>query len=72
MIKIVVTNVDNFADMIRGIRTARGLSIRETSLKTGIDVSTISRWEHGKRKPTIDLFERYVSALDVELLLLEK
>ena len=43
----------NFADNLRDARVMRGYSQKALSEKTGINVSTISKYEMGKTVPTI-------------------
>lgn len=39
------------------LREARGLSAMDIATLAGVDISLISRWESGKREPTIEQFK---------------
>lgn len=59
-------------ESIRDLRTARGLSIRELANLTGLSSGSISRWESGKRIPSVENYHKLMSALDAELAVVEK
>lgn len=53
-------------DVLRLLRIANDLSIKQLSDKTGISVSYITEIEKGLRtKPTIDIIDKYSKALNV-------
>lgn len=53
-------------DVLRLLRVANDLSIKQLSEKTGISVSYITEIEKGLRtKPTIDILDKYSKALNV-------
>lgn len=60
----------NFGEMIKTQRLEKGLSIRKVSDLTGISASALSRWESGKRVPSIESFNRVMTALGAELLVI--
>ena len=43
-----------FKDILKELRTDRGLSHRSLSEAIGYSYSAISKWELGKQKPTLD------------------
>lgn len=62
----------NFGEMIKTQRLERGLSIRKVSDLTGISAAALSRWESGKRVPSIESFNKVMTALGAELLVIGK
>ena len=60
----------NFGEMIKTQRLERGLSIRKVSDLTGISAAALSRWESGKRVPSIESFNKVMTALGAELLVI--
>ncbi|GBQ01386.1 helix-turn-helix domain-containing protein [Streptomyces spongiicola] len=47
--------LDGIGPRLRGLRRERGLTLEALAATTGISVSTLSRVESGKRRPTLDL-----------------
>jgi len=47
--------LNGIAPRLRAIRQSRRLSLETVAAETGISVSTLSRLESGKRRPTLDL-----------------
>ncbi|MEU4219965.1 XRE family transcriptional regulator [Actinoplanes sp. NPDC026623] len=47
--------LDGIGARLRGIRRDRGLTLDDLATATGLSVSTLSRLESGKRRPTLDL-----------------
>lgn len=47
--------LDSVGPRLRALRRDRGLTLEELAEATGISVSTLSRVESGKRRPTLDL-----------------
>ena len=72
MKKIAYTGDYNFGEMIKAQRLERGLSIRKVSDLTGISSAALSRWESGKRVPSIESFNKVMTALGAELLVVGK
>ena len=62
----------NFGEMIKTQRLERGLSLRKVSDLTGISSAALSRWELGKRVPSIESFNKVMAALGAELLVIGK
>ena len=60
----------NFGEMIKTQRLEKGLSIRKVSDLTGISAAALSRWESGKRVPSIESFNKVMTALGAELLVI--
>jgi transcriptional regulator with XRE-family HTH domain len=52
---------------LRRVRTARGLTLTEVAAATGISKSTLSRLEHGQRRPTLELLLPLARAFRVPL-----
>jgi transcriptional regulator with XRE-family HTH domain len=48
----------------RFLREAAGLSLRELAAAIGVDVATLSRWEHGSSRPRTRAAMRWVEACD--------
>lgn len=72
MKRITYTGDYNFGEMIKTQRLERGLSIRKVSDLTGISSAALSRWESGKRVPSIESFNKVMTALGAELLVVGK
>ena len=72
MKKIAYTGDYNFGEMIKTQRLEKGLSIRKVSDLTGISAAALSRWESGKRVPSIESFNKVMTALGAELLVVGK
>ena len=72
MKRITYTGDYNFGEMIKTQRLERGLSIRKVSDLTGISSAALSRWESGKRVPSIESFNKVMTALGAELLVIGK
>lgn len=50
---------------LRELRTQRGMTLQEVGARAGIDVSTLSRLESGKRRLALDHLPRLARALSV-------
>lgn len=73
MIKsIEYTGDRSVGDSIKALRAERGLTIRELATRTGLSAAAISRWESGQRVPSVDSFNRVMTALDAELTVISK
>lgn len=70
MKKIAYSGDYNFGEMIKTQRLEKGLSIRKVSDLTGISSAALSRWESGKRVPSIESFNKVMTALGAELLVI--
>lgn len=70
MKKIAYTGDYNFGEMIKTQRLEKGFSIRKVSDLTGISAAALSRWESGKRVPSIESFNKVMTALGAELLVI--
>ena len=62
----------NFGEMIKTQRLERGLSLRKVADLTGISSAALSRWESGKRIPSVESFNKVMTALGAELLVVGK
>ena len=62
----------NFGEMIKTQRLERGLSLRKVADLTGISSAALSRWESGKRIPSVESFNKVMTALGAELLVIGK
>ncbi len=72
MKKLAYCGEYNFGEMIKTQRLERGLSVRGLSELTGVSSAAISRWESGKRIPSVESFNKVMAALDVELYVVQK
>jgi transcriptional regulator with XRE-family HTH domain len=59
--------VTAFAERLREIRSARGMTQRDLATKAEVTFSYISRLEAGGAAPGIDLLERLAQALGIEV-----
>ncbi|MBI4897467.1 MAG: helix-turn-helix transcriptional regulator [Actinobacteria bacterium] len=57
------------ADLIRGIRTAAGLSQAELARRAGLSRSVVNAYEHGTRQPGVDALARIAAAGGMRLAL---
>ena len=55
---------NHLGQYLRELRTRRGMTARQVSLKAGCTDATVSRIEQGKRKPSLHLLWRLVEALE--------
>jgi HTH-type transcriptional regulator/antitoxin HipB len=60
------------AQVLRGFRTARGLTQREAAARGGLLQKTISSLETAPEKSSIEILYRLLTALEVELVVREK
>ena len=70
--KVAYTGEYKFGELIRSQRVEKGLSIRRLAELTGLSSGAISRWESGKRIPSIESFNKVMAALGAELYVMEK
>lgn len=70
--KVAYTGEYKFGELIRAQRLEKGLSIRKLAELTGLSSGAISRWESGKRIPSIESFNKVMAALGAELYVMEK
>lgn len=56
----------NLGYILRRIRSIKGFSLTELSIKTGISKSSLSNIENNKNNPTIDTLSKICDALEVE------
>lgn len=59
-------------ESIRDLRNAKGLSVTELADLSGIHRSMISRWERGERVPSVENYNKVMTALGAELTVVEK
>lgn len=57
----------NIGETLKELRQFRGLTIRELSARTKLSESVISKYERGKRVPTLSSFVALIRALDAEI-----
>ena len=62
----------NFGELIKSQRVLRDYSIRELADLTGFSPAAISRWESGKRVPSVESFNKIMTALGAELTVVAK
>lgn len=71
MVKTAKTNVKSIGEAIRDLREANSLSLKELAEMSGVSAAAISRWETGKRIPTFEAYNKVVSCMGAELLIVE-
>ncbi len=54
-------------DTLKKLRGIYGLKASEMSAKLGISPSYLSEIENGKKKPTLELLEKYADIFDIKL-----
>lgn len=62
----------NFGELIKSQRVLRDYSIRDLADLTGFSYASISRWESGKRVPSVESFNKIMTALGAELTVVAK
>lgn len=55
-----------FAESLKSLRNAKGLSQQQLAAKLFVDRSTIARWESGDRMPDLSILPRVAECLGVE------
>jgi len=55
-----------FSRNLRALREAAGITQEELALRTGIDLSNISRYEAAKRDPSVRTVARLAAGLQVD------
>lgn len=68
--KVAFCGEYNFGELIKTQRVQRNLSVRELADLTGVSSAAISRWESGKRVPSVESFNKVMTALGAELLVI--
>jgi transcriptional regulator with XRE-family HTH domain len=63
--------MSNGDELLRRAREARGLTQGELAARAGTSQEQVSRWESGKRSPTVDQLARLLAVLGYELTLQE-
>ena len=51
--------------LLRQERQRKGISIRQLAERAGVNKSTITRIEKGEMSPTIEVFEKILSAMSI-------
>lgn len=73
MIKSLSQNGNKtIGESIKDLRIARGLSIKDLADQAGVTPAAVSRWESGKRVPTVENYNKLITALGAELTVVEK
>lgn len=70
--KLIYCGEYNFGELIKSQRVLRDYSIRELADLTGFSSAAISRWESGKRIPSVESFNKIMTALGAELTVVAK
>ena len=70
--KLIYCGEYNFGELIKSHRVLRDYSIRELADLTGFSSAAISRWESGKRIPSVESFNKIMTALGAELTVVAK
>jgi transcriptional regulator with XRE-family HTH domain len=67
MTKKTLVNTSELGSAVRRRREAKGLSLRDLAVETGVSASTLSRIENGAGKPDADNIARLASWLDMPI-----
>lgn len=62
----------DFGAIIAEARKEKELTLGELAGMTGLSLSTLSRYERGKRTPSLERFNTILKALGVEIVILER
>lgn len=73
MLRQIITLTDtNIGETIKMLRTDRGMTLNQLAEKTRLSSSIISRYERGKRVPTLSSFMTIMRALEAEMFFARK
>jgi transcriptional regulator with XRE-family HTH domain len=61
----IAAALDQLGPRLRGVRERKGATLAQVSQASGISVSTLSRLEAGRRRPTLELLLRLAQAHEV-------
>lgn len=68
MKNIIVTDRElDPGEVIKQLRNEKNFTLRELAARSGTSKSGLSRWEHGDRVPSVDVYIRILKALDADL-----
>lgn len=70
--KVTISGQQSTGDLIKELRTEKGLSIRELADLAGVNRATVSRWERGQRVPSVDDFWRLMDALGADTAIIQQ
>lgn len=70
--RVVVTPDEHIGATIKSLRTIRGISIRQLSDASGYSPSSISKWENGKRLPSIEKIRHLLAVMDAEIVVFDR
>lgn len=65
-------DMENLSEILSTLRQQQGLTIRDLSAETGINIANLSLIETGKRIPRIDTLAKILSALGADLIIRKK
>jgi transcriptional regulator with XRE-family HTH domain len=65
-------NDTNIGEALKTLRIDRGMTLKDLSDKTNLSQSVLSRYERGKRMPTLTSFVALTRALDAEIFFAKK
>ena len=65
-------NDNSIGELIKAKRLEKGLTLRELGDMVGTSGGAISRWESGKRIPTVDIFDAIMEALGSDVLVVKR
>lgn len=63
--------VHPFGETLQELRMSKGLSIKDLSELSGLTCASISRYENGLRSPTIETYNKILTALGAELVVID-
>lgn len=61
MLKVHIKDGSELPDKMRWLREQRGLTAQQVEDGTGVSLSALWHWEHGKRRPRIDLLTKLLN-----------
>ena len=71
MRNILINDVEmDAAQVIKGLRTEKGLTLRQLATKARVSKSALSRWERRERVPNLDAFIRIIKSLDSDIVVI--
>lgn len=70
--RVVVTPDEHIGVTIKSLRTMRNISARQLAEASGFSPSAISKWENGKRLPSIEKIRHLLAVMDADLMVIDR
>lgn len=67
MIDFIQKESKTVGESIKALRLSKGITIKELATETGFTPAAVSRWESGKRTPSVEAYKKIMAALGAKL-----